>query len=387
MKFKYNDIEIIRQINTVMVLNVLRKSDRHLSRPNIADELGLSKVTIANIIHDLNYLGFTTDAGLGPTDRRGGRKPGLVSLDQGRKRVLGAYLSHGMAEIVLSDITGRELKRLRARLGPPDGPGILATMALEVLAETNTPRSSVLGLVAALSSDPEGGPGSEPASSGPLAAELSQAIGGIPVRLVDFARARAFGECWFNHDFHSPAHFFYINLGHHFGCLAARRGILDDGPGEFAACAMSFLDPDSPDQRQPTVADSLNGYDFLKQASDLTGRSLNSRAAARLAEEGDRRMVEHFSRYGYNLGCALSLMVNMDGFQKIIIGGFLARGWPYFQASMRQGLERHLSEKYQGGLVEIRPLHRDLDSGLMGAMALALDRWVYNTELLYSGRS
>lgn len=391
MKIKYNDIEIIRQINTVMVLNVLRKSDRLLSRPNMADELGLSKVTIANIIHDLHYLGFTTDAGLGTTDRRGGRKPVLVSLDRDRKRVMGAYLTHGVAEIVLSDITGRELKRLRAKLGQMEDPGVLTSMAIEVLEQTGTPRSSVLGLVLALNSsrynqEPRAGGGTDVEDPSPLALRLSQAIGGIPVWLVDFARARAFGECWFNHEFQSPAQFFYVKLSHNFGCLAARHGILDEEPGEYASCAMSFLGHDSQDEVCSTVASALCGQDFLNKASEMTGRRLNSRMTIRLAEEGDQRIVEHFGKFGYNLGCALSLMVNMDGFQKIIIGGFLSKGWPYFQATMRQGLEKHLAPKYQGGSVEVRPLHRDLDSGLLGAQALALDRWVYHTELLYSGR-
>lgn len=393
MKIKYNDIEIIRQINTVMVLNVLRKSDRLLTRPNMADQLGLSKVTIANIIHDLTFLGFTTDAGLGTTDRRGGRKPGLVSLDRDKKRIMGACLTHRMAELVLSDITGRELKRLRAKIGPQDGPEILADMALDALDQSETPRSSVLGLVAALGSghcglDLDRGPAAEvPRPSSP-AQELGRALGEVPVCLVSFSRARAFGECWFNHDFQSPAHFFYVNLGHELTCLAARRGLLDESSSEFPACAMSFLPRDSDDHedRQATVASALSGRNFLRQASVTAGRSLSAREAAQLAAEGDRNVLEHFRRFGYSLGCALSMVVNMDGFQKIIVGGILAESWPYFQSTMDQGLERHLARRYRGGAVEVKPLHPDLSSGLLGAQALALDRWVYHTELLHGGR-
>lgn len=391
MRIKYNDIEIIRQINTVMVLNALRRSERLLSRPNMADQLGLSKVTIANIIHDLTYLGFTTDAGVGTTDRRGGRKPGLVALDRDRKRVMGAYLTHGLAEIVLCDITGRELKRLRAKLGPQEGPEILPVMALEILEQTDTPKAAVLGLVLALSCgrydlDLKAGGGSDVENPSPLALRLSQGLGGIPVWPVDFSRARAFGECWFNHDFQSPANFFYINLGHSFNCLAARQGILDEAPSEYASCAMSFRELPSLDEPHSTVASTLNGRDFLRRASEQAGRLLTSQAAARLAEEGDPGLTESFNRFGYDLGCALSHIVNIAGFQKIIVGGFMVRGWAYFQATMRQGLEKHLAKRYQGGGVEVKPLHRDLDSGLLGAQALALDRWVYHTELLYGSR-
>jgi len=134
------------------------------------------------------------------------------------------------------------------------------------------------------------------------------------------------------------------------------------------------------------VASTLNGRDFLRQASELAGRPLTSRTAARLAEEGNPDLIEHFKRFGYDLGCGLSHIVNMAGFQKIIIGGLMVKGWPYFQASMRQGLETHLAKRYQGSGVEVNPLHRDLDSGLLGAQALALDRWVYHTELLYGSR-
>jgi|GEM_PF-4896834 len=390
MQIKYNDIEIIRQINTVLVLNVLRNSDRPLSRPTIADELSLSKVTIAHVIQDLNYLGFTTGAGLGLVDRRGGRKPGLVSLDCDRKRVLGGYLNHGQGEMVLNDITGRELKRQRVQLGPQDGPEVLVPMVLELLEQTGTPRSSVLGLVGALSfSRPRQehpiGAGMEVDQPLPLAAELSQALG-IPVWLVDFPRARAFGECWFHHGFQSPAHFFYVNLGHDISCLAARQGILDKQAGDFPSCAMSFMPQRGNDECRSTVAAALSVKDFLKRASELAGHDLSGHAAIKLAEEGDQRIVDHFSEFGYNLGCALSLVVNIDGFKKIILGGFMAEGWPYFQAAMHQGLDRHLAEKYRGCAVEVKPLHRDLESGLVGAQALALDRWVYNTELFYRVR-
>lgn len=391
MQIKYNDIEIIRQINTVLVLNVLRKSDRPLSRPNIADELGLSKVTIAHVIQDLNYLGFTTGAGLGSVDRRGGRKPGLVSLDRERKRVMGGYLANGQGELVLSDISGRELKRVQVQLAPKDGPEVLAAMSSELLEQTDTPRSSVLGLVGALGfktyrrEDPAG-TGLEVDQPSPLTEELSQAIG-IPVWLVDLSRARAFGECWFHHGFQSPAHFFYLNLSHNIGCLAAREGILDKALGEFSSCAMSFVPQRGDGEGRPTVAAALSVQKFLARASELVGRELNGPEVIRLAEEGDKRVIDHFSEFGYNLGCSLSLVVNIDGFKKIILGGFMAKAWPFFQAAMHQGLDRHLAKNYRNCAVEVKPLHSDLESGLMGAQALALDRWVYHTELFYGVRA
>lgn len=73
---------MIRQVNTALVLNTLRQSDKLLSRPAIARRLGLSKVTIANIVKELIDGRLVMEAGVDLSDSCGGRKSLLISLDR-----------------------------------------------------------------------------------------------------------------------------------------------------------------------------------------------------------------------------------------------------------------------------------------------------------------
>ncbi len=384
MTSRYFDAETLRQINTVMVLNFLRLTDRSQTKLVISDGLRLSRVTIARVIRELTELGLAKETGIAPPDDlRGGRKPVLVGLDPDQKRVMGARVGHTSIELTLSNIAGRELTRLRGKPGRKAGPELLAAMVDEALAITRTPRESVLGLMVALGRGYwETAPA--PENQSPPAALLNRMLG-LPVRQVDLTRARAFGECWFNHDLKEPAHFFYLDLGHTLEGLAARQGLLDDTPGEFGSCYMIPRPYGRACGDLATVRSILSGRNFLERASAQYGRAMAHRDLLRLANEGDGRAVDLFREYGYHLGCALSLVPNMGGLNRIILGGFLVRGWLYFHETMRLALDDHAASALRGR-VEVKPLRNDLDSGLMGALALALDHWVYHTGLLFGGR-
>lgn len=211
----------IRQVNTVMVLDALRRNNCNMSRPDLADQVGLSKVTIASIIRTLNNKGLTNNAGLGRPDFRGGRKPLLVALDVKNKRVISLRLSPGGAEMLLSDITGRELSRLKvgevvdhiAESKPVINPNPyeLAAMVRRVTDEGRALPGSIAGLMITgegLASTPEGdspgdaGPEMEQGltkgdSSPDWALELSRLLK-VPISLASLAEARAFGKHWYD---------------------------------------------------------------------------------------------------------------------------------------------------------------------------------------------
>jgi predicted NBD/HSP70 family sugar kinase len=337
-------------------------------------------VTISNIIRDLNEMGLTTDAGVARPDVRGGRKPLLVVLDQDRKRVLGARLGRTSVEVVLSDITGREIKRLGATPRDQDRLYLLAALVKHILAVTDTPREAVLGLAVATVSpaDPELPPADD--DSQPAAAiRLEQALG-LPVRLVSLPVARAFGECWFYHRYPAPD-FFYANLSHRITGLAVRRGLLTPEPCDFGDCYLAPYPYEQAPQPQPTLRTALSGQAVLNEVAQRLGQPVDGRRLDRLASEGRSEVREVLGRFGYTLGCALSLVVNIADLKKIVLGGCLTQSWPYFETTLREGLERHTPRAVYAA-VSIRPIRPEMASGLLGALALALDRWVYRTDLL-----
>jgi len=404
MKIKNNEIEAIRKYNTVQVLNTLRQTGQRLSRPIVADMLGLSKVTISNILRDLSGLGLTTEAGVGVPDSRGGRKPQLVTLDHDNKRVIGARADHDLIELILSDITGREVRRLRATVHGRSRETLIKEMTEEVLLDTGTRRDAVLGLVAVIEDEdglvrkchyhgcPEdntpqkyGGPDENPPQS-PLRNELSRALR-LPVWLIDPTRARAFAECWFNHSQSRPANFFYLNLGYTLDGVATRHSLLDNSFCEIGSCYMSARPYGRREETLRTANMVLSGETILDKAAQTFGRPLTIDGLKRMADEGEDGARRIFQEFGYDLGCTISLVVHMTALKNVIVGGLLSPAWSHFKESMQEGLELHLPGEVKMKEVTVSPLRHDLGSGLMGALAMAMDRWVYHTEILYTHSS
>lgn len=394
MKIKNSDIEAIRKYNSVQVLNTLRQTGQRLSRPNVADILGLSKVTISNILRDLTKEGLTIEAGVGIPDSRGGRKPQLVALDQEKMRVFGALSGSDSVELILSDITGRELMRLRSDpKGHRDRQQLIVDMVTDMLAATNTPKESIRGLVVVMddedgrirSCDYHGSP-EDSTPQPPLRDELSRMLGGMSVWLADHTRARAFAEAWFNHGPKTPVNFFYLNLGLKLDGVSTRRNLLDNDPCKLGSCFMSALPYDQRDGEVLTVERAVGGRTLLDRAARAWGRDLSLEGLKALADEGEKEARLIFDEYGHDLGCALSVAVHTTSLTNIVLGGLVAPAWPYFKEAMRRGLDLHLEPELRGQ-VEVRPLRHDLRNGLMGALAMALDRYVYHTEILYSHTS
>ena len=365
-----NDIENIRQINSILVLNALRVSGRLLSRPILSELLFLSKVTVANILDDLAELGFVTQAGVGTPGSRGGRKPLLVTIDRQRKRVVGGVVDGRTLHLALGDLNGHELKRLAADLDSDNESKKISALVNDLLAEAGSNPQAVVGMVLI---------GCKKVKF----PELEEALG-FPVRECRFAEARAFGECWFNHD-PFEADFFFVNLDGKVDGLAVRQSIIDHTFGGFPGC---YLAPvpygNEVERRALTLEAALSGHDFLRQAEDTLKSPLTFEQLLTLADAGDERVLELFREYGYNLGCALSLVVNMSCLRKIVLGGPLARGWRHFKETLQKSLKLHMDESLHEAIV-VKPIRHDLDNGLSGAMAIALDSWVFNTTALKRG--
>lgn len=395
----------IRQVNTVMVLDTLRRNNCQMSRPDLADQVGLSKVTIASIIRTLNSHGLTCNAGLGRPDYRGGRKPLLVALDVRNKRVVSLRLSSGGAEMLLSDITGRELSRLKigeavdhlAESKPVINPNPyeLAAMVRRLSDEGRALPGSIAGLMIAGEgfASPENGSPDHSGNAGPEAEQNLAAPGStpdwaielgrllkVPICLTSLAEARAFGKHWYD-EVDNQSDFFYLNLDFDLEAIVFGEGCPGRTLPGFGAACLSHAPFGSENDSVETAQSLLSGAAFLKRAAESLGASISFSDLISRAAKGDEAASHLFKLYGYQLGCILALTVNLCSLQKIVIGGFMTKAWPYFSQTLRLGLDRHLNHIYSG-LVDVSPLNDDLGNGLLGAQALALDKWIYHTSLL-----
>jgi len=73
-KFKTADHRILRDINEVIVLNIIRER-QPVSRVSIAETTGLEEGTISRIIQRFLRQGLVYESGVGASTPAGGRKP------------------------------------------------------------------------------------------------------------------------------------------------------------------------------------------------------------------------------------------------------------------------------------------------------------------------
>jgi len=104
------NLKFLRQNNTKEVLKYLAlKGDT--SRIKLAKELGLSKMTITNIVNDLQSEGYVYESDLCDQENVGntGPKPVMLRVKQNRLMAVGIYLARYKMVCALSDIASGEI--------------------------------------------------------------------------------------------------------------------------------------------------------------------------------------------------------------------------------------------------------------------------------------
>lgn len=99
---------------------------------------------------------------------------------------------------------------------------------------------------------------------------------------------------------------------------------------------------------------------------------VTARIVAQAAQGGDPLARQLMERAGYYIGLGISILINVLNPQAIILGGGVSRSLPLFQKPLEAAVEAHsLSSIRQG--TRLLPAALGDDSGLFGALALALD--------------
>ncbi|NEW06789.1 ROK family transcriptional regulator [Paenibacillus sp. SYP-B3998] len=100
--------EVLKKINTVMVLNLIRRQGP-ISRADIAKALNISRPTISNLVAQLLGDGEVIEIGEG--ESKGGKKPILLQINSDNAYVVGIHLSHPVTKIALANNVGDILAR------------------------------------------------------------------------------------------------------------------------------------------------------------------------------------------------------------------------------------------------------------------------------------
>lgn len=138
----------LREANTRLILNLLRSRDAPASRQFLADESGLSPVTVGKIVRRLEEVGFVAETDI---DRGGGGRPvGLIEIKAEGGYVVGVLPRADSIDGVVMDLRGRVVQSARLTVDltrqPAKFVNILARFITELIRDSNVPRERILGV-------------------------------------------------------------------------------------------------------------------------------------------------------------------------------------------------------------------------------------------------
>jgi predicted NBD/HSP70 family sugar kinase len=392
--FKTADHRILRDINEVIVLNIIRER-QPISRVAIAEITGLEEGTVSRIIQRFLRSGLVYEKGLGSSTPVGGRKPRYVHLNPTKSCAIGVDIGAVETLLALSDLNGR-LQCLRKIRNTKDPRQFVLALADEILSlvrlanpynELGGIGVSLIGLV-----DIEEGIILEGENLGwgeyievgkMLRSKIQE---DIPLYFENGARLSALGEIWFGTNLLSGFRevvFVDINEGVGTGIILngqLYRGFRN-GAGEFGHIC---IDPAGPRCScgkygclEIFASDTATVRRYLekRKMSDRSATSCEAKVdmslILELAGRGDLIALEALKQTASYLGLGLAPIIYALNPEAIIIGGRMAEVWSMVEKQVIDSCARRVSSLYLES-TRIFPSTLHTKPSLMGAVALVL---------------
>jgi predicted NBD/HSP70 family sugar kinase len=393
-KFKTADHRILRDINEVIVLNIIRER-QPISRVSIAETTGLEEGTISRIIQRFLRQGLVYESGVGASTPVGGRKPRFLHINPTKRCAIGVDIGAIETLLALSDFNGhlQQLKRIPNTKHPQQ---FLLTVADEILSFIRIAKPyhefggvgvSLVGLL-----DIEEGVILEGENLGwgeniEVGKILKSRLGrDVPIYFENGARLSALGEIWFGSTHLSGFRdVVFVDVSEGVGTGVIINGQLyrgaQNGAGEFGHIC---IDPQGPKCScgsrgclEVFTSDLATVERFLKKThtTGKSGRSADSPMdmgrIVEMARNGHPRALEAVKETAHYLGLGLAPIIYGLNPQAIVIGGKIAEVWPLVAGTLKDSLGGRVSPIYLNttkifaSTLHVRPC-------LMGAIALVL---------------
>jgi predicted NBD/HSP70 family sugar kinase len=393
-KFKTADHRILRDINEVIALNIIRER-QPVSRVYISETTGLEEGTISRIVQRFLRQGLVYESGVGSSTPAGGRKPRFLHINPTKRCAIGVDIGAVETLLALSDLNGhlQQLKRIPNTRNPHQ---FLLVLADEISALIRLAKPyhefggvgvSLIGLL-----DIEDGIILEGQNLGwgenvEVGKILRSRIGrDVPVFFENGARLSALGEIWFGSTHLSGYRdvvFVDVSEGVGTGIIIngqLHRGI-QNGAGEFGHIC---IDPAGPRCScgnhgcfEVFASDLATVDRFLKKLKNAGKASRSSQSLydmgriVELARNGHPQALEALKETAHYLGLGLAPVVYGLNPEAIVIGGKIAEAWPLVAAVVKDALATRVSPLYlRNTKILASTLH--VKPCLMGAIALVL---------------
>jgi glucokinase-like ROK family protein len=383
-----------REINRALILDLLRKNDS-IPRAQIARLLDLSKVTVSAVVSQLLDDGLVMEIGEGDALKKGGRKPILLSLNASNKFVLGIDIGYTNTVIAVGNLKGEVLSKTRQPTVRSHSVEQVieqvTSLVKKSIVNTTIQQEQILGLGVSVA-------GTVDKSAGVITfspdfnwkdiaiTNILQQSTGLPTIADNCTRVMARGEIW-----HGCAtevqNMVYINVGYGIGSAMVVNGEIYNNHSEFGHVLVTKKDVRCDCGKYGCLEAVASGHAIERRANELLdhadGKWITAKIVADLANQGNKTAQDIFNDAGRYLGRMISIIANFFNPDKIILGGGVAlAGHLMLDAILQEVGEHTIDVIKQHMQLDVSSL--GMDAGVSGALALALDNFVFKHEVIRS---
>ena len=395
MVSRKGDPEQARKLNTCLILDRVRR-DELISRADLARALSISKMTASAIVSDLLERGLLVEQSASSVvSASGGRPPVLLSLDTRKNLVVGIDVGTTSTALVLGNLKGETVTRLRAPTRRNRGVDSIAEqiedLVPRLLEGANAPKNRILGIgvsVAGLVEKRTGYVKFSPDFNwrNVYFKKVLQDRLGLPVVVNNCTRVAALGEMWYGAAKEAST-FFYVNVGYGIGSAIVINRRLYEHNSEFGHINVTNREVKCDCGKYGCLEAVSSGHAIERDANAEVSETdeadwITAKDLAKMALEGDDRARHIFDDAGKYLGRGIATVVNLLSPELVILGGGVSSAGDLLMKPLMEELNRHTMEAIRDGIaVEVSSL--GIDAGVIGAVALALDTFVFQQDTIH----
>jgi predicted NBD/HSP70 family sugar kinase len=375
------------------MLDMVRRRNP-ISRVQLAEEFGLSKVTVSTIINELLEEGLIIEVGEGTGCEKGGRKPILLALNASHKYAVGVDIGTTNTVADIGNLRGEVVVKSQQPTAKNRSSNNIfkevSQLSGDIIESSKIDRDSILGVGISV-------PGLVKAHEGVIRispdlnwenVEMNHTLAdliGLPVVSDNCTRAMLLGAKW-----HGKAkdarNVFYVNIGYGIGSALMVNNQIYQNHSEFGHIHVSDKPVRCHCRKLGCLEAVASGNAIELSANNRLGKKapnadwITVKDLAVKARNGESEANKIFHDAGHYLGRALAIAANMLNPDKIILGGGVTLAIDLLQGAIEKEFEKHtMSEIRSTTVIEVSPL--GMDAGAYGAIALALNQFLYKADI------
>jgi len=392
LAIRTGDPEFARKLNRALILELIRKKDQ-ISRADITKELKLSKVTVSSIVNELIQEKLISEIGEGVSNSRGGRKPILISLNNTHKYVIGVDIGTTNTVLAIGNLKGVLIKIKRIKTVKNRSVNNIVNQVTshipKIIEESKVNNDEILALgmsVAGTVIKQKGLISFSPDFNwkNVQISKIFQEIMKLSTVADNCTRVMTLGEIWFGKA-KKMKNIFYVNIGYGIGSAMVINGRIYNEHSEFGHSFLTTKKILCSCGNYGCVEALTSGHAIERQANEIFKDKkkewITAQGVAEMAQNGNEKAIKIYNEIGRYLGRAISVIASTFNPEMIIIGGGVALAGDLLLNPIKKEFNIHVIEDIKRNTkLELSAL--GLDAAVYGAVALALNEYVFKQEII-----